>query len=123
MTTCSPSAPCAPETAAATLKPRYSVSAGKDSYEVRVELPGVRKDTVNVNLDKDILTIRAQRKPAAAEGWKTLHRELRELGYALRLKVTAPVNDAALTAKLEDGVLTLTLPVKEAAKPRTIAVQ
>jgi HSP20 family protein len=99
------------------------VNASEDSYEVRVELPGVRKDTVNVNLDKDILTIRAQRKPAAAEGWKTLHRELRELDYALRLKVTAPVDDAALKAKLEDGVLTLTLPVKEAAKPRTIAVQ
>ena len=121
MTTCT-SSTCAPDTATV-LKPRYAVNAGKDSYEVRVELPGVRKDSINVNLDQDVLSIRAQRKPTAAEGWKTLHRELRALDYALRLKVTAPINDAALSAKFEDGVLTLTLPVKEAAKPRTIAVQ
>jgi HSP20 family protein len=121
MTTSSPSS-CATDTAKV-LKPRYSVNPGKDSYEVRVELPGVRKDTVNVNLEKDILSIRAQRKPVAAEGWKTLHRELYEFDYALRLKLNAPVNETALSAKLEDGILVLNLPVKEAAKPRTIAVQ
>jgi HSP20 family protein len=123
MTTCS-SSTCAPASDTANvIKPRYTVNTGKDSYEVRVELPGVRKDSVSVNLDQDVLSIRAQRKPAAAEGWKALHRELRDFGYALRLKLNAPVNDAALSAKLEDGVLVLSLPVKEAAKPRTIAVQ
>ena len=121
MTTCSPTT-CAPENEAV-LKPRYSVNAGKDTYEVRVELPGVRKDTVHVNLDEGVLTIQAQRQPVARDGWKTLHRELSDLGYALRLKVNAPVNDAALSAKLEDGVLVLSLPVQEAAKPRVITVQ
>lgn len=121
MTTCTPST-CTPDTTNV-LKPRYTVNAGKDAYEVRVELPGVRKDSVNVSLDKDVLSIQAQRKPAAAEGWKTLHRELADSAYALRLRLNSPVDDAALTAKLEDGVLVLSLPVKEAAKPRTIAVQ
>lgn len=122
MTTCTSSTSCAsdPETA---LKPRYSVNGDKDNYQVRVELPGARKDSIHVNLDQGVLTIQAQRKPAASDGWRTLHRELSDLGYALRLKLNAPVNDAALTAKLEDGVLTLSLPVKEAAKPRVIAVQ
>jgi len=105
------------------IKPRYIVNAGKDSYVIRVEMPGVRKDSLSVNLDKDVLSIRAERKPAAAEGWKTLHNELLHLNYGLRLKLNAPVNDATLTAKLEDGILVLTLPVKEAAKPRTIVVQ
>jgi HSP20 family protein len=121
MTTCTPST-CAPESSNL-LKPRYAVNAGKDEYEVRVELPGVRKDSINMKLDQGVLSIQAQRKPSAAEGWKTLHRELHDLGYALRLKLNAPVNDAALSAKFEDGVLTLILPVKETAKPRTIAVQ
>jgi HSP20 family protein len=105
------------------IKPRYTVNAAKDSYVIRVELPGVRKDSVNVNIDKDVLSVRAERKPAAAEGWKTLHNELRHMNYGLRLKLNAPVDDAALTAKLEDGILVLSLPVKEAAKPRTIVVQ
>jgi HSP20 family protein len=121
MTTCTPST-CAPETTSV-VKPRYMVNVGKDSYQVRVELPGVRKDSVHVNLESDVLTIRAERKPITADGWKTLHRELHESGYALRLKMNAPVDEAALSAKLEDGVLVLNLPLKEAAKPRTIAVQ
>jgi HSP20 family protein len=123
MTTCTPSTCATSADTANVIKPRYSVNPGKDAYEVRVELPGVRKDSVNVNLDNDVLTIRAQRKPAAGEGWKTLHRELREFDYGLRLKLNAPVNDVALSAKLEDGVLVLSLPIKEAAKPRTITVQ
>jgi HSP20 family protein len=122
MTTCSPLT-SAPETAANVMKPRYTVNVGKDSYDVRVELPGVRKEGVQVNLDRDVLTLRAERKPAAADGWKTLHRELFEASYGLRLKLNAPVDDARLSAKLEDGVLVLNLPLKEAAKPRTIAVQ
>jgi HSP20 family protein len=121
MTTCTPPTQ-APETANV-LKPRYNVTGNKESYEVRVELPGAPKDSIRVNHDPDVLTIQAERKPIAADGWKTLHRELREFGYALRLKLNAPVNDAALTAKFEDGVLLLDLPVKETAKPRTIAVQ
>jgi HSP20 family protein len=123
MTTCTPSTCATTADTANVIKPRYTVNPGKDAYEVRVELPGVRKDSVNVNIDKDVLTIRAQRKPVAGEGWKTLHRELREFDYGLRLKLNAPVNDVALSAKLEDGVLVLSLPIKEAAKPRTIAVQ
>jgi HSP20 family protein len=123
MTTCTPSTCATSADTANLVKPRYTVSPSKEAYEVRVELPGVRKDSVNVNLVQDVLTIRAQRKPIADEGWKTLHRELREFGYGLRLKLNAPVNDAALSAKLEDGVLVLSLPIKEAAKPRTIAVQ
>jgi HSP20 family protein len=121
MTTCPPPAQVSARTDV--LKPRYSVTGHKDAYEVRVELPGARKDSMRVNLDQNVLTIQAERKPIAGEGWKTLRRELRELNYALRLKLNAPVNDAALTAKFEDGVLVLNLPVKETAKPRTIAVQ
>jgi HSP20 family protein len=121
MTTCTPPTQVSDRTDV--LKPRYDVTGNKDSYQVRVEIPGARKDSIRVNLDQNVLTIQAERKPIAGEGWKTLHRELREFGYALRLKLNAPVNDAALTAKFEDGVLLLDLPVKETAKPRTIAVQ
>jgi HSP20 family protein len=121
MTTLTPSTRAA-ETANM-IKPRYIVNAGKDSYEVRVALPGVRKDSVNVNLEKDVLTIRAERKAAGGEGWKTLHRELGDAGYALRLKLNAPVEETAMSAKLEDGVLILNMPVKETAKPRMITVQ
>lgn len=104
------------------MKPRYDVQAGADAYEVTVELPGVRKDKVAIQFEKGVLTLKAERQSTAQDGWKTLHRELNTLNYGLQLKVNVPVEEAALKAKLEDGILTLTLPVKEAAKPRTIAV-
>ncbi len=126
MNTCT-SSTCAPATksaapAAHLVKPRYDVNASPESYEVRVELPGVPKSNVNIQFERGLLTVNGQRQTAAQEGWKTLHRELNTLNYALQLKVNVPVEESALSAKLEDGVLTVTLPVKEAAKPRSIAV-
>lgn len=127
MNTCTTSncAPTSTRTAPAAehlVSPRYDVRSSKDAYEVRVELPGVRKGDVNLNFERGLLTLRAQRQSTVQEGWKTLHRELNRLNYGLQLKVNAPVDDAAFTAKLEDGVLTVTLPVKEAAKPRSIEI-
>ena len=56
------------------------------------------------------------------EGMKALHRELSPLNYLLRLRLNTPVDEDKMTAKLEDGVLSITLPLKEAAKPRQITV-
>lgn len=105
------------------LKPRYEVSGNRESYDIRVELPGVKKEGLEIRLDKSILTLRAKRSVGPLATWKPLHRELPNLDYLLRLKLNAPVDDAKLSAKLEDGVLILHLPLKEAAKPRRIEVQ
>ena len=61
MTTCTP--PSREADTLNVLKPRYTVNASKDSYVVRVELPGVRKDSVNVNIDKDVLSIEEAPRP------------------------------------------------------------
>jgi HSP20 family protein len=109
-------------TEAPVLKPRYFVDGTQDAYEVRVELPGVAKDGVSVDLDQNILTVRAKRKASVPENWKTLHRELNDLDYLLRLKLNNQVDESKLSATLENGVLSLRLPVREAAKPRAIQV-
>jgi HSP20 family protein len=105
------------------IKPRYFVDGTQDAYEVRVEVPGVAKDGVSVDLDQNILTVRAKRKASVPEGWKTLHRELNGLDYLLRLKLNSQVDESKLTATLENGVLSLCLPVREAAKPRRVEVR
>lgn len=104
-------------------KPHYDISGNADAYEVRVEMPGVPKGGVKIDLDENILSIRGERQSNIPEGWKPLHRELSTLGYQLRLRLNTPVDEEKLTANLENGVLTLKLPVKEAAKPRRIEVQ
>ncbi len=104
------------------IKPRYTVDGDKSAYGIRVELPGVKKDNVQIDLDSDVLTIRAQRTSTAPAEWKVLHRELVDDDFVLRLKLSAPVDENKLTAKLEHGVLAVDLPVRDAVKPRTIQV-
>jgi HSP20 family protein len=121
MTTCQPTqTPTQEQTAA--VKPRYRVQNASDSYSVQVELPGVKQDGVSLNLDRDVLTIRGRRSTTPPADWKPLHRELNEVDYLLRLKLNVPVEDSKLSAHLADGILSVTLPLKETAKPRTIPV-
>jgi len=120
--TCSPST-CAPATSGVTeslRKPLYNVNGNAEAYEVRVELPGVPKSGVKLDLEDN--TVRGERNATVPEGMKALHRELSPLSYLLRLRLNTPVEEDKMTAKLEDGVLTLHLPLKEVAKPRQIPV-
>ena len=86
------------------------------------ELPGVPKSGVKIDLEDNILTVRGERTSNVPEGMKALHRELSPLSYLLRLRLNTPVEEDKMTAKLEDGVLTLLLPLKVVAKPRQIPV-
>ena len=120
-TCCTPSQTSAPAEATA-LKPRFVVHSDKENYSVQIDLPGVAKDGVSIDLDSNVLTVSAKRKPSVNPEWKTLHRELSDQDFLLRLKLNVPVDESKLTAKLDSGVLTVDLPVKEAAKPRRIEV-
>ena len=123
-TTCSPST-CAPATSGVTeslRKPLYNVNGSADAYEVRIEMPGVPKGGVKLELDDNILSVRGERSTVLPQGMKALHRELSPLNYQLRLRLNTPVDEDKMTATLEDGVLAIRLPLKEVAKPRQIAV-
>jgi HSP20 family protein len=125
-TCCEPSKTVAKSPSARTervLKPVYSVDSAEHAYEVRVELPGVPKGGVRVDLHENVLFIRGERRVKAPDSWRPLHRELPELDFRLRLRLNAPVDEDQMKASLEDGVLTLQLPIREAAKPRQIEIE
>ena len=123
-TTCYPrtSAPATSGVTESLRKPLYNVNGNAEAYEVRVEMPGVSKSGVKLDLEDNILTVRGERNTTVPEGMKALHRELSPLSCLLRLRLNTPVEEDKMTAKLEDGVLTLRLPLKEVAKPRQIPV-
>jgi HSP20 family protein len=122
MTTFQPATQPKGQEQTASVKPRYRVQNGTESYAVQIELPGVKKENVSINFDENVLTIRGRRSTAVPADWKTLHRELSDVDYLLKLHLNVPVEESKLSAKLADGILSLNLPMKETAKPRTIPV-
>ena len=103
-------------------KPHYRARQDEAGYSLRVYVPGVGKSGVTLKLAKDVLTITAKRSDTTPEGWSPLSRELSTDDYQLRLHLDTKIDSDRITAKLEDGVLDVALPLKEAAQPRVIDV-
>ena len=113
------------ETGVTPTRARLDVSEREDRYEVRAELPGASRDAIAVDIDGTRVSISASAKaaPEQNEGGKLLYTERRPASYARSLELPQAVNADAAQAKFEDGVLTLTLPKKDAPKARRLAVQ
>lgn len=105
------------------VKPYYEVRSAKEAHTVRVYMPGVNKSGVKITLERDRLFIAGERTRLAPDSWKALHREIPEADFRLQLDLNVHIDERAIEARTEDGVLTLRLPVAEEAKPRTITVE
>jgi HSP20 family protein len=92
-----------------------SVNEDKDNLQITAELPGVQRADVNVEIVDEVLSLRATRKQAGAEGEQTV-------SFARELDLPYPVQADKVSAELKDGVLRLTLPKVEAVKPRKIEI-
>jgi len=103
--------------------PAFDLFEDKDKLTVRAELPGLKKDQIQLTLKDDVLTVSGEREQEAnAENTDQIRRE-RVFG-AFERTITLPyaVNQADISAAYEDGVLTVTLPKAEEAKSRQIAI-
>jgi HSP20 family protein len=102
--------------------PALNVWEEADAFHVEAEVPGLTKDQLHIEVThRDCLTLSAQR--AACDGDCRWHRRERGQGSFQRtIKLPAPVDAGKVSADLKDGVLTLTLPKAEEARPRRIAV-
>ena len=93
-----------------------------DHYILNADLPGIDPGSVDVDVDGQLLTIRAERTIQAADTVTWLTRE-RESGSFLRqLNLGQGINIEGISAKYENGVLSVLIPVSERAKPRKIEV-
>ncbi len=104
--------------------PAVDVAEGEDSYTVKVELPGVNRDDVKITLESNILTIRGEKKAENEVKEKNYHRTERSYGSFQR-SFTLPtiVRNDKIDAVYKDGILTVTLPKAEEAKPKQIEVK
>lgn len=105
------------------VRPFYDVSERGDSYDVRVYMPGVSKQGTQISLENDELTIVGTRTQIVPDSWRTVSRESCNDNYQLRLRLNVEIDGERISARTEGGVLRLTLPKAEAAKPRAIAIE
>ena len=93
-----------------------------DSVVVTVDLPGVPADAVELTVERNVLTLKAERHPDHREGDEVLASERRFGSFTRQLFLGDNLDTSAISADSRDGVLTITIPVAETAKPRRVEV-
>ena len=114
----------AEEMTLATWTPRVDVAEDDKEYVISVELPGVKKDEVNVSVEDRVLSISGERKSEREEKGKQYHRIEQSYGTFMR-SFTLPEGVAGekLSADFRDGILRVHVPKKEGAKTKEIEVK
>ena len=102
--------------------PPANVWETEDALAVAMEVPGVARDAVAIELKDDVLRVEARVDPAKYEGLQPVYTEYGVGHWARAFALPDRVDRERIEARLEDGVLTLTLPKAAEARPRRIAV-
>jgi HSP20 family protein len=107
------------------ISPRLHVGETDKAYEIRADMPGVKKDDIKVSIDRDRVTIEAECRAAneQREGESVVYSERSARRFLRSFTLPVEVDDAAAQAKLEDGVLQLTLPKKQGTEAHRLTLQ
>ncbi len=103
--------------------PALDVHEDNDGYTIRVELPGMKREDIEVSLQDGALVISGERKTETVKDDTEVHRQERSYGkFSRTLTLPTTVSGDKVKAAYKDGILTVTLPKAEEAKPKQIAV-
>jgi len=104
-------------------RPLANISETDDGYQVEVELPGVNKDQLNVELNDRELAITGEVAEPKQEDGRRRRRSTRRTGrFEFRASLPGDINPEGVSATLSDGVLTVKIPKSEAARPHRVEV-
>ncbi|HWG64341.1 MAG TPA: Hsp20/alpha crystallin family protein [Streptosporangiaceae bacterium] len=104
--------------------PMADVSETDDAYMIGVELPGVNKDDIDIQMQGSELVISGEVKDTSEGDTGRRRRSSRRMGrFEYRTYLPTDINAEGVAANLQDGVLTVTVPKSEQAKPRKIEIQ
>ena len=94
-----------------------------DSFYVHFDLPGVRPELITLTVEHNVLTVRAERFPELADGTEMIVTERPSGVFSHQVLLGDALDTDRITADYTAGVLTLTIPVRESAKPHSIPVK
>ena len=104
------------------ITPEVNIFESKDAYVVEAEMPGVNKQGLEVTLEGSELTITGHRNDENCRG-EPIFREIRPCGYRRVFELDPMIDTQKISARMEQGILTLTLPKQEKVKPRRITIE
>ncbi|MEY2686990.1 MAG: hypothetical protein RL375_1188 [Pseudomonadota bacterium] len=107
------------------LRARIDVVERADTYEVRAELPGVRKSDIDIEVDGTRVSLKARvaQGSESNDGDKLIYSERRHESFERSFDLPEAVDPARAAARFEDGVLTLTLPKLEAVRSTRVVIE
>ena len=95
----------------------------EQEVELRFDLPGIDTDSIDVTVDRGVLTVSATRTNEYAEGEKPYIRERITGSFTRRIRLSDSVDAEKIGASYDGGVLTVTVPLTERAQPRKVLVR
>lgn len=101
--------------------PNVNIFETTEGYVMQAEMPGVSKDGLEITLEGHEITITGRRNPEIIQG-ETLFRERESADYRRVFELDPAIDSAKISAKIEQGILTITFPKSEQVKPRKISV-
>jgi len=104
------------------VKPVYHLREDENGFEAIVQLPGVAKEGLEITSEEGQIRIFGRRAWNPPSAWTTLYRETSRAPFELTLAHGAEIDATKISAELKNGLLHVTLPKAEAAKPRKISV-
>ena len=112
------------DSAAASWVPAVDVFEEADNIRITAEIPGVQPENIGISLEGNLLTISGTKQQEAEEKTERVHRYERVYGaFERAFTLPASVEPKDIKARYDHGVLTVTLPKSEKAKPRQIEVE
>ncbi len=103
--------------------PAVDIRENENEFRLVAELPGLTKDDVKISYTDNVLTLRGEKKSETREENENWHQVERSFGaFERSFHLTTPVDPAKVKARFENGVLTVTLPKAENARPREIEI-
>jgi len=102
--------------------PMADIFETEQSLTVVMEMPGVKKEHLNIEIEENVLHVEGQLDFSAYEGMDPVYTEYNIGHYARGFALSGKIDRESISARLDDGVLTLTLPKAKEAMPRRITI-
>ena len=106
-----------------TIRPPVDIFEDGSGITVQADMPGVSKDRLDIQIDKDSLSIEGRAELSMPEGMEPLYADVRSTLYRRSFSLSGELDGERVDARLKDGVLTLHIPKREQFKPRKIEVR